>query len=78
MADVPEPRMHGVYGRLALKAMQDALYERELDLAWKELKEVFSRPEILEAEELIMNAIAKHFADQARAIREGRKESQTP
>jgi hypothetical protein len=73
MKTMPEPRMHGMYGRIALKAMQDALYERDLDLCRKEMKDVLNRPEVLAAEELILRALAQRFAEQADAILAGRK-----
>jgi hypothetical protein len=72
MKTMPEPRMHGMYGRIALKAMQDALYERDLDLCRKEMKDVLNRPEVLAAEELILRALAQRFAEQADAILAGR------
>ena len=59
---MPAPRLHGLYGRVALRAMQDALYEHEIDLCWEEVKSVFNRPEIRKAEAMIMHALAESFA----------------
>jgi len=59
---MPEPRLHGLYGRVALRAMQDALYDHEIELCWEEIKNVFNRPDIRKAEALIMHALAESFA----------------
>jgi hypothetical protein len=42
--------------------MQDALYERLIDRCWEELREVFNRPDVRQAESVIMRAIAEAFA----------------
>lgn len=55
------PRLSGMFGRVALRAMQDALYEREIDACWSELRKVFERPEVREAEAVIMRALAEAF-----------------
>ena len=55
------PRLSGMFGRVALRAMQDALYEREIDACWSEFREVFERPEVREAEAVIMRALAEAF-----------------
>ncbi len=62
MKKMREPQLHGLYGRLALRAMQDALYDHEIELCWEEVKDVFSRPEIRKAEAMIMRALAESFA----------------
>ena len=62
MKAVPGPSPHGLYGRVALRAMQDALYDHEIDLCWEEVKDVFNRPEIRKAEAMIMHALAESFA----------------
>ncbi len=59
---MPEPRLSGLYGRAALRAMQDALYEREIGLCWDEIRKVFERPDVRRAEALIMHALAEAFA----------------
>ena len=62
MKPVREPRLNGLYGRVALRAMQDVLYDHEIELCWEEVKDVFSRPEIRKAEAMIMHALAESFA----------------
>jgi hypothetical protein len=47
---------------LAVAAMKVALYERLLDVGRQAVKEVFSRPDVQEAERTIMRALAEHFA----------------
>jgi hypothetical protein len=47
--------------------MADVLYQRLIDLCWDELKEVFERSEVQEAEATIMRAIAEAFAPKRRA-----------
>lgn len=41
--------------------MQDALYERLIDRCWEEIEQVFDRPDVREAEAVIMRAIAEAF-----------------
>ena len=62
MKKMREPQLHGLYGRLALRAMQDALYDHEIELCWEEVKDVFDRPEIRQAEAMILRALADSFA----------------
>ena len=50
-----------MFGEVAVRAMSDALYERLLDRCWDELKQVFERPEVKQAEAVIMRAIAEAF-----------------
>ena len=56
------PRLSGMFGRVALRAMQDVLYDREIDACWSELRKVFERPEVREAEAVIMRALAEAFS----------------
>ena len=55
------PRSGGVFGRVALRAMEDARYEREIDACWPELRKVFERPDVQAAEAVIMRALAEDF-----------------
>jgi hypothetical protein len=52
----------GLYGEVAVRAMEDALYQRMIDRCWDELKLVFERRDVQEAEATIMRAIAEAFA----------------
>lgn len=55
----------GLYSEVAIRAMEDTLYQRLIDRCWDELKDVFDRPDIKEAEAKIMRAIADAFAPKA-------------
>ena len=66
MPNVPKPQLHGLHGYSTLKALQDALYERSIDRAWKILKEVFGPTEEA-AEEYIMRALAEYEARHAKS-----------
>ena len=62
------PRSGGVFGRVALRAMEDARYEREIDACWPELRKVFDAnlPDtppyrVQAAEAVIMRALAEDF-----------------
>lgn len=66
MPSMPKPRLHGLYGYSTLKALQDCLYERSIDRAWKVLKEVFG-PTEEEAEEYILRAVAEYEKRHMRA-----------
>lgn len=57
----------GLFGQVAVRAMQDALYERLIDRCWKEVAAVFERPDIQQAESLIMRALAEAFAPGGRS-----------
>ena len=72
MKEMPKPRLSGLYGRVALRAMQDALYEREIDLCWEEIRKVFERPDVVKAEALIMHALAEAFAPHTKWCRRGK------
>lgn len=75
MKKMREPQLHGLYGRLALRAMQDALYDHEIELCWEEVKDVFSRPEIRKAEAMIMRALAESFAS---SVMPGKRRRRSP
>jgi len=77
MPDMPRPRLHGMFGYASLKALQDALYERSLDRAWKALKEAFG-PTEEEAEEFIHRCVAEHVAREAKAAARRAKEGKPP
>jgi hypothetical protein len=66
-------RHKGLFGEVAARAMQDALHERLIDRCWDELKEVFERPDVKEAEAVIMRAIAEAFSPHGRKVRPPRK-----
>lgn len=51
----------GLYGEVAVRAMADALYQRLIDRRWEQVQEVFARPEIREAEDRILAALAESF-----------------
>ena len=51
----------GLYTEVALRAMEDALHERLIDRCWDEIRAVFERPDVREAEAVIMRAIADAF-----------------
>ncbi len=55
------PRHKGLFGDVAVRAMHDALYERLIDRCWDEIRHVFDRPDVKEAEAVIMRAIAEAF-----------------
>ncbi len=63
----------GLFGEVAIRAMQDALYERVIDRCWEEVRDVFERPDVKEAEAVIMHAIAEAFAPGGRKKRRGRR-----
>jgi hypothetical protein len=46
----------------AVRAIAEVLYQRLLNTCWEQVNEVFSRPEIQEAERLILSALAEAFA----------------
>jgi hypothetical protein len=52
----------GLHGEVAIRAMENAMYQRLIDRCWDELKHVFDRPDVQEAEATIMRAIAEAFA----------------
>lgn len=53
--------------------MEEALHERLIDRCWDELKEVFNRPDVQEAEAVIMRAIAEAFTPNGHAKSHRRK-----
>ncbi len=77
MTNMPKPRLHGLFGSSALRAIQDALYERSLDRAWKALKDVFG-PTEEEAEEFIHRCVAEHVAREAKAAARQMKGKKRP
>jgi hypothetical protein len=51
----------GLFGHVVLRAIEDALYERLIDRCWDEIRTVFERPDVREAEATILRAIAEAF-----------------
>lgn len=62
----------GLFAEVAVRAMQDALYERLIDRCWDEIQAVFDRPDVQKAEAVIMKAIAEAFAPNGHPPRRGR------
>ena len=66
------------FREMAIRAMEETLHQRLPDRGWDELLEVFERPDVKAAEDVILRALAEMFAPKPEVPRRRAKPKKAP